>query len=166
MWSFYGLQKRLLPVTLTIYGRGGDTHGAGPWGGRFRLVSSPSGRAQEHPSRSVMRDACLPTACGEWAATLHLLLLLALLLAKWPPRFPSGKCAGGLQQASPRPSPSKVLPSSTQKPGLRKAGRGERFSPLLLWGCATLKCVSSHCRAAFLAGLCLSAALLSFLRRR
>ena len=48
-------------VTLTIYGRGCDTHGASPGGGRFGPHSCP-GSAQKHPSQSRQRAASLPAA--------------------------------------------------------------------------------------------------------
>lgn len=71
MWSFYGWQKQLFLVTLTIYGHGSGTHGAGAGGGLQAGQQLP-------PLKSVLHGV---------GGGLSILLLLFLLFL---PLLPKG----------------------------------------------------------------------------
>lgn len=150
MWSFYGLQKRLLLVTLTIYGHGCDTHGAGAGGGHFGLHSCPAGR------RSI-----LGVGSGMPPCPLH---AVGSSPPSPPPPGPApGKVAtpvplwnvcGGDGRLPLAPAPARLCPGPCSSGGCGKAGRGECLLATLLWGHASPKHVSLCRHTAFLAKHC------------
>lgn len=118
------------------------------WGGGvFWAAQLPRQHAEtSSPARVV---GCLPACCLPWATPLHLLLLLSLLPAKWSPGSPP-KCAREGDGRLPlTPAPARLCPAPH-----RSGEEGDSLSPPLLWGRASLKPMSSHCCAVFLAKHC------------
>lgn len=131
---------RLTEMTFagnTIYGRSGDTHGAGK---RESILGHAAARAV---CRNILPGAArgMPSiSSSSWTCSKQSSHLVPLLNVY-------GRATTGF--TSP-PAPVRLCPASHRGGGCGKAGRGESLLPPLLWGRLFPKPVSSQCCAAFL----------------
>lgn len=146
MWSLYGLQKCLLLVTpftatavMLVQGEGISGHTAAPAAHRSILPGAGSG----------MPPSLL------WAAPLRLLLLLALLPAKWTPDSPPECAPEDNDRLSLAPVPARLCPAPLPSRVFGKAGRVESLLPPLLQCHASPIPISLHYHAACFEKHCL-----------